>query len=293
MNYRNKRNLKRLSIYTVAKELGVDYNQYLEVEKGKRHLEQEYIDKFLKILANAKEIKLNRMVRLQKIYPLFTSGEMKNKCKEYGYSHAELGKALGLTQGAISNAMTGNRKMTSDDTMERIYDFLTNPFNKKVKDNVVAQKRTYTTRSLSTPKVEKFFKEHSITDIYTAMGFNRNSFAEWLGITEPHLNNCVKGRRKLSAKLKEKTYNAYQELIANGSITKEEPTEEYNENIELEELKNNDMCIEEKEVKEQLKEEKSEETNTDIENIMLNCVIMENERLKRYLDAFTKLIEKL
>jgi transcriptional regulator with XRE-family HTH domain len=292
MNYRNRRNLKGLSIYTIAKELGVDYNQYLEVEKGKRHLEQEYIDKFLKILTNAKEIKLNRMAKLQKIYPLFTSGEMKNKCREYGYSHKQLGKALGLTQGAISNAMTGNKKMTSDDTMERIYDFLTNPFNKKVKEVVETKlSRPYTSKSLSTPQVEKLFSEHSITDIYTAMGFNRNSFAKWLGISEQHLNNCVNGRRRLSAKLKEKTYNTYQELIANGSITKEEPTEEYNENIELEELKNNDMCIEEKVVEEQLKEEPTEKS-TDLEKL-LECVILENERLKKYLDAFAKLVEKI
>ena len=59
MNYKQKRNSKRLDTYTVSKLLGIDEKTYIEVERGYRNLEGNLIDKFMDIMDNAKEIRFN------------------------------------------------------------------------------------------------------------------------------------------------------------------------------------------------------------------------------------------
>lgn len=259
MNYRKRRNQIGLSVYTVARELGVDYDKYLEVEKGKRPLEQEYVDKFQNIIENATQIKLERAMKMARIKPLFTNGEIKQKISDYGYTHSELGKALGLTQGAISNAFSGNSKLTSDDTIERIYDFLNNPFNKKV-EKVIEEKPTVSrakTKNLS-EEILNWYNGINLKEFIASVGKTRKEFAEYLGITTEHLYNVINGNRNFSGNIIEKIYHDFvnkpnkeqnnEETIVKEDIpfvTVEEPKKEPIETVKdnddmftLEELKN-------------------------------------------------------
>lgn len=130
MNYRQRRNHANLSIYTVAKELGISYEKYMEVDRGERNLEGNMVNKFIDIIKRAKEIKFSRAIKMQEVDEYIASEQAKTDLKKMGYSQISLADELGLTQGAVCNAMK-NRK-TSDDTKERIYDFLHEPLNKKI-----------------------------------------------------------------------------------------------------------------------------------------------------------------
>lgn len=286
MNYRKRRNQIGLSVYTVARELGVDYDKYLEVEKGKRPLEQEYIDKFQNIIENATQIKLERAMKMARIKPLFTNGEIKQKISDYGYTHSELGKMLGMSQGNVSNAFSNNPKLTSDDTIERIYDFLNNPFNKKV-EKVIEEKTSMTRgkRRKSTPNVEKFFEEHTLEEIYTTMNYKREDFAKWLGVGDFHVRNVCAGRKNLSAKLKEKIYEAYQLYVNNkGEVNIENvKTQANNSNIEIKEpietAKDNDDMFTLEELKNIIKE-----------NTMLKQKVA---YYRKKINLYEKIMEKL
>lgn len=133
MNYRQKRNQKRLSVYTVAKELGIDYDKYLEVERGLRPLEQEYVDKMQRVLENASTIKMNRNIKMAQIKQSILDGSLKKKMIDYGYTQKEIADILNMNSTSISYVFKEDSTNVSDDTIERVYDFLDDPMNKKIK----------------------------------------------------------------------------------------------------------------------------------------------------------------
>lgn len=131
MNYKARRNNKRISFYTMCKRLGLDKQTYLEVEKGKKNLEGEYIEKFEDTIANAEGIRLERTMRIAKINEWIKSGECLKRLKEMGYTQASLARTLKLHPASICKTFKGD-PMISDDTKEEIYDFLNNNLNKYV-----------------------------------------------------------------------------------------------------------------------------------------------------------------
>lgn len=146
MNYRNKRNAKGLSIYTVSSRLGIDYQTYLEVEHGKRHLETERVDKFMEILENSTAIKLERAAKMIKVNEWFESGQARETLSRYGYTTKELGKKIGTSQTNISWVLCG-RYEKNEDLKERIYDFLNDNLNINIKQDEAPKVKKCTIKS--------------------------------------------------------------------------------------------------------------------------------------------------
>lgn len=134
MNYRAKRNQKRLSAYTVAKKLGISRQTYIEIEKGKREFEGELLEKWYEIMDNATEVKIERDMRIFEIREFFASGEANKKLKEFNYSKQELAKKINYDNMVIYRCFN-NEKQVSDDVKEEIYDFLHNKLNIKIKND--------------------------------------------------------------------------------------------------------------------------------------------------------------
>lgn len=217
MNYRGKRNRANLSIYTVARELGIDYDTYLEVDRGLRQLEGEMLDKFNSTIDNAREINFNRMEKMKIVNEKLKSGELKRKAYNMGYTIAELGRAVRMNEPVVNNIINGHDKY-SEDKKEIVYDFLNNPLNKKI-DNGVKKKE-----SVKKPLIEQ------------------------KNITEP--------------------------------VIKEEDI--------IEPLKKENVGIEVKKVEDDIIDDKLKEFNLDRDSLF-----KENQRLKRQLYLYEKLIEKL
>ena len=129
MNYKKKRIKSGLSTYTVAKELGVDWKKYQDVENGKVSLEGEYLNKFLKIteFKNAKMIKFNRRQKLNDIKEFIRNGELQELVAKRGYNGMSLASTLNIESNIIKRVLDG--KEASDDMNEYVYDFLQNPLN--------------------------------------------------------------------------------------------------------------------------------------------------------------------
>ncbi len=135
MDYSGKRRKVKLSAYTVAKELGVDFNKYKLVENGIVHLEKDLLDKFLEITQpeNAKMIKFNRDQRLFDIKNFASHNEnLKKLMKDRKYNQNQLADVMGVkkvTMSKLINYGKNKKDKVSDDLLERVYDFLMNPLN--------------------------------------------------------------------------------------------------------------------------------------------------------------------
>lgn len=288
MNYRTRRSLKKLSRYTVAKNLGVDYDKYVEVERGKRPLEKQYVDKFQEILANASEIKLAHSLRMGQVKEAFKNGTLRKKINEYGYTYSTLAKELGLTQGSISNAFSGNPRLTSDDTMERIYDFLNEPFNKQIGTTTEERKKGRRTRACA-PEVEKWFRENNLKEVFTNAGYTSATFANKLGVSEGHISNVLKDKRNLSGALKTRIYEMFN---TKDNKNERESVEIVPETLETSETPNTICYVETENGFEPLSEDTDIETKPTLEE-QLDALLRENTRLKSQIDAYVKLIEKI
>ena len=168
--YTRKRLGNKLSAYTVAKELGISRETYMEIEKGLKNLEGELLDKFNDIIARAKEINFNRMGKLQEVNKWFEDGEAIKALEKLGLTQYDLADALGISQCHVSYAVrnktrirNGKKLIVSDEVKEMIYDYLTNPLNKKVKQEAKTVKPKNKFKGISSI----FRKELTIRDSET------------------------------------------------------------------------------------------------------------------------------
>ena len=298
MNIRQRRLLRGLKAYTVAKELGIDYNTYMEVERGNRALADEYLDKFMNVMANAKEIKLNRLEKIKKMNEEFDNGTMTELAKEMGYTHSELAEKLGLVQGTISNNLRNDPRYISEETRERIYDFLHNPINKKYKKEDLPKKekkyRKCKARLTPTPKWQY------LNDKLNEFEVSRTDFAEKIGCTPEHLSNVISGKRNASEELEERINKNLEEIIRNN-----DNSSVANENTEIEETNILDKNILDKNVLEEKVMEITPEIEFDTNDLVkeniaeeqaeeqIEGIDLEKERMRKVIDAFIKLIEKI
>lgn len=141
MNYRKTRLEVDLSAYTIAKELGIDEKKYIEVEKGNLHLEGEKMSKFLDVIKRAKEINLNRTIKMSEIDEWIKSGQVLKDIEKTGYSQPEIADLLGYHYTYVNRAVKYHDQV-SKDFKEKLYDFVTNPLNKKIEDKEVVKKET-------------------------------------------------------------------------------------------------------------------------------------------------------
>ena len=289
MNYRNKRNNSGLSQYTIARELGIDYQKYLEVDRGERPLEGELISKFLDIIKRAKEIKINRLEKMKLVDEWLDSGKGLETCKEYGYTGAELARILGFTQGCMSMALNPENnfhKSSGKDVKEMIYDFLHNPINKKIN------------KELGSTKVEEWYNENlsNLKQIILNNGYNLREFAELIGCSDAHLGNVINRKRNASMKLKQKIYDLLNKKDKIEEETKIVETTEEKSNVELYDyVEVSENPIDEPNVKivEATEQEKTDFVKTCGLLCELEKLKEENFKLKRQIELYEKLIERL
>lgn len=133
MKYKNKRVVARLGAYSVAKRLGVSLDKYKDIEEGRIPLEGEYLDKFLDIINNAKDIRTEDNITRLNIQTQAKYGELKKLMRKRGYNVHQLAKALNLSYHSINKVIEG--KDTKYDTCGLVYDFLKNPINKNLNND--------------------------------------------------------------------------------------------------------------------------------------------------------------
>lgn len=139
MNYKQKRNNKRLDTYTVSKLLGIDEKTYIEVERGYRNLEGNLINKFMDIMDNAKEIRFNNKQLEQDIDDWIESGEAKEDIKRMGYEQIEIAEKLNTSPSMISKTLLHPNNVQFN-TKYKLYDFVKNPLNKNIEDVLKEEK---------------------------------------------------------------------------------------------------------------------------------------------------------
>ena len=135
MNYRAKRNAKRISFYTMCKHLGLDKKKYLEVEQGKRNLEGNLVEKYQEVIDNAASINFERNIKMAKVNEWLSSGEALEQLKKMNYTQASLARALDTHPATICRVFK-NKPDMSDDPKEEVYDFLNDNLNKNIEDPV-------------------------------------------------------------------------------------------------------------------------------------------------------------
>lgn len=133
MNYLQRRHRAHLTRYDIAKALGIDYWQYVEVEKGERHLEDKYLEKFVSATRNPEPLIKSRKIKLALFEKALKDGTLEKRVDNYDYTVCSLGKALGYSH-SVGYAVFRGRKV-SDEIKLRVFDFLNDPMNRAVGKN--------------------------------------------------------------------------------------------------------------------------------------------------------------
>ncbi len=286
MNYKGRRNRAKLSLYTMARELGMPKEKYIEVEKRKRELPRELLDKFVAITEpqKAREINFNRKQKLRTINEWIKT-EAENKMKEMGYNQCTLAKASGIAQPNISFALAG--KQTSDDTKEEMYDFLNNPLNKIVATEKKTQRgvrpKPKTEEQIEIEKwieknAKKKMKALKTTVKELADKIGGATYSEVRGI----IDSTTKGNLALKIKIYEYLNRDEEEIFEEEKtkIVEAEPIEEIIKTPIEEPIETPTETI-------------HEEPTTIEEKTTIELLIQENEKLKRQVMLYEKLIERL
>lgn len=296
MSYKSKRLRTGLSVYTVAKELGISEKTYREIEDKRRNLEGNMLDKFHEIIKQAKEIKFNRKQKMQEIDNWIKDGSMLNDIRKMNYTQKELADVLEMDQATIST-VANNKRKCSDDLKEKIYDFLQNPLNKKLDEPVKVEKKKNVKKSeLTATKIEdvkEWIKKGDMKTDIAKMGYNCTTLAKEIGVHCSIINRLANNKKDCSDKLAIRIYDFLQNPL-NSKFNKKEtpvktpiktPTET---SIKIE---NSELTIDE------LKELSTEKNEREFcFDSMFNELIelrQENEKLKRQINLYEKLIERL
>lgn len=128
MKIRVRRNQKGLDRYTIAKEMGVSYSFYCDVEDGKKTFNPKQLEDFLKVLQNSKELKLQKINILNDIKDFFERDEegkskADKKLIEYGIKKNDLINRLGISAATLYFLFSDFSKVGYE-TSHRVYDYL-------------------------------------------------------------------------------------------------------------------------------------------------------------------------
>lgn len=211
MNYKKKRVKAGLSVYTMAKYMGISEKKYKEIEKKVRPLEGDLLDKFLKGIANAKQIKLDNRIRKIDIDAWFKDDKAKKAIKEYGYSQHDLSKELNIPQSTISKAF--NNKEATDDVKEKIYDFLTNPINKTIETDLKDKKHDERKAGVRHDDIKERIKKLHTTQL---------AIAKLTGHHPSNISCLINGKRFVGKEIENEVYKVLDELEANKPKAKKE-----------------------------------------------------------------------
>lgn len=241
MNYKSKRVSAGIGTYTMAKELGVDEEKYKNLERGKLELKGQLLEKFMQTIGKAKEIKFNRMDKMHEINEWVNSGQAAIDVKNTGYSQVEIGNLINASNSAICHLLKDKRG--SDDLKEKLYDFVTNPLNKKVedkKDRKEIKYKTYTLTNNNFIKLKlsnKISKDHTLYKIKEILDNNDITRKELVELSEHSYSNLTRliGEKYIEES-KETRELLYQNLLKKYGTSESEPTEEIVEEKAIEQV---------------------------------------------------------
>jgi transcriptional regulator with XRE-family HTH domain len=167
MNYKRKRNRAGISAYTMSKELGVDYEKYLKVEKKLIPLEGEMLNKYQDVLKNSKMIRFNHRQKMFEIKQFIKDGKMRDLMAKRGYNGVTLARTLNIAPSEISHVLNG--KMANEERIEMVYDFLTNPINANVEGS---DKQIEIDNDFDIEELEKIMEEKGLKKVWVAEALN-------------------------------------------------------------------------------------------------------------------------
>lgn len=292
MNYKKRRIKAGINFYTMVKELGIPEKKYKEVEEGKRNLEGNMLDKFMDIIRRKTEVNINTMIDIEKVNKWITSEDFKKDMKNYGYTQRTLAKELNLGQSTISHAVNG-RKGVSDSFKLKLYDFLHNPLNKVIKNKDENKKEVKKSddkdiKNWVIKNLNKKLKENKISQI---------KLAKELNVSNSTISHIICGNHSVSKKLAKKIYDYFNKKQKNDDM--KIPKDFVNKEIKID---NNEQENKKEDKKDQNKDEKEiKKVTININNITTINLLKEkliklekkNEKLKRQIMLYEKLIEKL
>lgn len=299
MNYKKKRKKAGINFTTMVQYLGIPEEKYREVEESKRGLEGEYLDKFLEIIKNGKEYKFNDMVKEQEVNQWIESKQIIKDMEEYGYNQKELAKANETAQSVISEMINGNKGVSMEKKF-KIYNFLHDSLNKKLKEERATRKKG---RKAGT-KLDKedFYINWVVENIKEYIEKSEKSQAVMckdLGVSNGYLCHLKKGDAKPSKEMAKKLYDYFSNTEQSEEIINEEPIQEVIEEVKqepvVEEIKI-DEDVEEpiKEIKDEIMPDyKTLQKLIDEQEKKMYEKDFIIEKLKRQIMLYEKLIERL
>ena len=137
MNYfRKKRQEKGIKSSDMARMLGIDYNKYIEIDRGDRKMPTNLIDKFNEIISRGKnEIKLETLNNEKEINDWFekmsanNGRKLREKMYEFNiYQYKDLAELLGCKPCTISGYITKGKE-ASYNFKSKLYTFFQDELN--------------------------------------------------------------------------------------------------------------------------------------------------------------------
>lgn len=137
MDFRKQIREKGLSSYMVAKELGIDYAVWKEVERRERGLSGEYIEKFNALINSSKadELKYKFSELSAKAIQAINDGTLNELRIKKNMSLSTIGKIMGIkSTSALSKVFCYgySEHIISQDNIVAIYELLTDPMARTV-----------------------------------------------------------------------------------------------------------------------------------------------------------------
>lgn len=295
MNYKKRRVKVGITPYTMAKELGIDYDKYLLIEKGKIALEDGLLDKFLETIDNAKMVNINSKQEANNIKELAKEGKLRELMNKRNYNGMQLAEATGISSSEISRIMNydGKKKCPSDDVFRKLYDFLKEPYNHNVEETRVIKKGVRQQIGANTfnekekAKYEELMDKHNISRIDIANEF---------GVSVSTINNLFSPKSIGSATTKAK-FEEYMKQFEEVETPVETPQE--TETPEVQIIEETPEVIEIPEIVEDQVEDTCEVCKDEFDKTFID-LIHENYELKeklnkaeRQIRLYEKLIERL
>lgn len=119
----------------IAKDIGVEETKIKELKQGKREIGGETMEKVLNSIEKTKESKIEKQIRKAKIFEWYQNTDITELRESFGFkTQKSLAKELGIAQGTLCELET-KKKVAFCGSMQKVYDFFQNDFNKKIKSD--------------------------------------------------------------------------------------------------------------------------------------------------------------
>lgn len=293
MGFWNKK-IKNAGI--IADKIGVSEEKIRELKNGEREITGETMEKVLKAVNETSEAEMN--IKKANIAKWYQENDIKKLTGEFGYSnYKELGNVVGLSNSTISQLASNTINRLSPAGI-KLYLFFQDEFNKKTRKVDTVEKGLLKISDEEAKEIEKWYQENDIKNKIKEFGYKSYSeIGEKIGISKGTIAqlNCGGINRMSGAGLK--LYLFFKDENNNKCRQNlDETNENISEGINIPEDIETSHNDEIKPISDGVKESGLVEDNIQQENTNNDeyCrLVKENERLKRQIAMYEKLIERL